>query len=240
MKKKQLDGRIALITGASSGIGRAVAMRFVEEGAHVILVSRNTAALESLDTAIQNVSGIPATLVPIDLSNFQDIDLMGGALFDRFGKLDIFIGNAGVLGALGPLSHTTSKNWDEVLSVNLTANFRLIRTLDPLLRKSTSGRVIFVTSTVGHKVREYWGAYSISKAGAEMLARIYAAEVKKTDIKVNIINPGKIRTSMRAAAYPGEDKNTVPPPNAITHEFVRLATPECQLHGQLILAKENA
>jgi len=240
VKNRALDGRIALVTGASRGIGRAVSLKLAEKGAHVILIARDVAALKELDDEIKQITGARATLIPIDMLNYKKIDQMGGILFDRFGKLDILIANAGILGSLTPIQHTKSHLWDKVLGTNLTANFRLIRTVDPLLRKSNAGRVIFVTSTVGHIARAYWGAYAVSKAGIEMLGRIYAEEVKTTNIKVNILNPGPIRTKMRAEAMPGENPDSIMLPQAITKEFIRLSAPECDLHGQLIDAQPSS
>ena len=236
---KNLDGRIALITGASRGIGRAVARRFAEEGAHLILMARTQGALEEIDDELRADFGAEVTLVPFDLKNHDDLDKVGAALYDRFGRLDILVANAGILGNLSPVGHITPKVWDEVISVNLTANWRLLRSTDPLLRASDSGRAIFVTSSVGHKPRAFWGAYAVSKAGIEMMARTYAEEVKKTSIKVNIINPGATRTGMRAAAMPGEDPETVKSPASITHEFVKLASASCDVHGEMIEAKSD-
>ena len=232
---KRLEGKIALITGASRGIGRAVALRFALEGAHLILTARTQGALEELDDEIQKINGgVPSTLVPGDITNFDMIDQMGAAVYERFGKLDILIGNAGLLGQLSPLSHIEPKKWDQVMAVNLTANWRLVRSFDALLRQSEAGRAIFVTSTVGHVARAYWGSYAISKAGLEMLANIYAEETKKSNVRVNLINPGGTRTAMRAEAMPGEDPETVKPPESITEYFVELAETSCARHGELI------
>ncbi|MDH5488715.1 MAG: SDR family NAD(P)-dependent oxidoreductase, partial [Rhodospirillaceae bacterium] len=167
-------------------------------------------------------------------TNFDMIDQMGAAVYERFGKLDILIGNAGLLGQLSPLSHIEPKKWDQVMAVNLTANWRLVRSFDALLRQSEAGRAIFVTSTVGHVARAYWGSYAISKAGLEMLANIYAEETKKSNVRVNLINPGGTRTAMRAEAMPGEDPETVKPPESITEYFVELAETSCARHGELI------
>ena len=232
---KRLEGKIALITGASRGIGRAVALRFALEGAHLILTARTQGALEELDDEIQKINGgVPSTLVPGDITNCDMIDQMGAAVFERFGKLDILVGNAGLLGQLSPLSHIEPKKWDQVMAVNLTANWRLVRSFDSLLRQSDAGRAIFVTSTVGHVARAYWGTYAISKAGLEMLANIYAEETKKSNVRVNLINPGGTRTAMRAEAMPGEDPESVKPPESITEYFVELAETSCTRHGELI------
>ncbi len=235
-QNKRLDGRIALVTGASRGIGAAVARRFAEEGAHLVLAARTTGGLEELDDEIQKITGEPATLVPLDLTDFDAIDQLGASLFDRFGKLDVLIGNAGQLGTLSPLAHTDPKTWDRVMAVNATANWRLIRSMDPLLRASDAGRAVFVTSTVARDARAYWGIYAVSKAALEMTALIYAAEVAKTNVRVNLINPGATETAMRAEAFPGEDPETLKKPESITGLFVDLAEAACTKNGELVTA----
>jgi len=235
--QKRLDGRIALITGASRGIGRAVAKRFALEGAHPILIARNQAALEELDDEIRNDCGVESTLVPFDLKDFDAIDKVGAAMFERFGKLDVMVANAGLLGVLTPVHQIDPKVWDDVMAVNLTACWRLTRSMDPLLRASDSGRAIYVTSTVGHQPRAFWGTYAISKAGLDMMARVYAEETQTTNIRVNIINPGPTRTGMRAAAMPGENPETLKTADSIAHEFVKLAESSCTRHGEMIDAQ---
>jgi len=230
----RLSGRIAVVTGASRGIGAAVARRFAKEGARLVLTARTTGALEELDDELQEITGEPATLVPMNLSDTNAIDQLGAALFERFGHIDILVGNAGVLGTLGPLHQTKPKDWDQVMSINLTANYRLIRSLDPLLRQSESGRAVFVTSSVGSAPRAYWGAYAISKAAVEMMVRTWAEELMQTNLKVNLINPGATRTSMRAQAMPGENPETLKTADQITDQFVDLATADCTLHGKII------
>lgn len=233
MADKLLDGRVALITGASKGIGRAVAKCFAEHGAQVILTARTQAALEELDDEIRAMGG-SATLVPCDLADFDTIDKIGAALYERFGKLDVLVGNAGLLGTLAPIHQIEPKEWQRLLDVNLTANWRLLRSMDPLLRASDAGRAIFVTSSVGHNPRAFWGSYAVSKAGLEMTAQIYAEETKKTNVRVNLINPGGTRTEMRADAMPGENPETVKAPEAINHFFLELASPAYQQTGQTI------
>lgn len=236
MSSGRLAGRIALVTGASRGIGRAVAVRFAQEGAHVIAFARTQGGLEELDDEIFKLTGAHATLVAEDLTKFEKIDQTGGAIFQRWGKLDILVGAAGALGQLSPMPVYTPKMWDNVMAVNLTANWRLIRSFDPLLRQSDAGRAIFVTSGVAREARMYWGPYAVSKAGLEQMVRAYAAEVAHTKLKVNLLDPGKVRTKMRAAAYPGEDANTLPTPESVTGTFVDLAAADCALNGELVNA----
>ncbi len=235
--QKRLDGRIALITGASRGIGRAVAKRFALEGAHPILIARTQAALEELDDEIRSACGVEATLVPMDLKDYAAIDKIGAALYERFGKLDVMVANAGLLGVLTPMHQIDPKVWDEVMSVNLTACWRLTRSMDPLLRASDSGRAIYVTSTVGQQPRAFWGSYAVSKAALDMMAKVYAEETQKTNIRVNILNPGPTRTGMRASAMPGEDPKTLKTADSIAHEFVKLAEKSCTRHGEMIVAQ---
>ncbi len=229
-----MAGRIALITGASRGIGAAVAKRLAAEGAQVVLVARTVGGLEEVDDAIRRAEGKPATLVPLDLREATAIERLGASLHERFGRLDILVGNAGVLGVLSPLGHIQPKDWAEVLEVNLTANWRLIRSLDPLLRASAAGRAVFVTSGAAAAPHAYWGAYSISKAALEMLVKIYAAEIATTAVRANLLDPGVVRTAMRAAAFPGEDPGTLAPPEAITDRFVELAAADCTRNGEVV------
>lgn len=233
----RLEGRIAVITGASRGIGAAIAKRYAREGAHPVLVARTTGALEELDDEIQKETGIKSTLVPMDLTKFDEIDKMGGALYERFGHIDILVGNAAILGTLGPLHHEKPKTFDQVMAINLTANWRLIRSLDPLLRQSEAGRAIFVTSSVGSIPRAYWSTYAISKAALEMMVQTYAAELNKTNIKVNLINPGATRTGMRAKAMPGEDPDKLKTPDDVAEHFVELAELSCTKSGEIINLK---
>jgi NAD(P)-dependent dehydrogenase (short-subunit alcohol dehydrogenase family) len=232
----RLEGRCALITGASRGIGAAVAKRFAAEGAHTILAARTVGGLEELDDAIRAAGGLPATLVPLDLRDVEQIDALGGAIHERFGRLDVLVGNAGLLGTLSPIGHLDPATWDEVMAVNVTANYRLIRSLDPLLRLSPAGRAIFVSSGAAHAATAYWGVYAVSKAALEMLVKTYAAEVARTNLRVNLLNPGPIRTAMRAQAFPGEDPMTLHPPEAIAGAFVALAEAACTRHGEVVSA----
>jgi NAD(P)-dependent dehydrogenase (short-subunit alcohol dehydrogenase family) len=232
-----LAGRIALVTGASRGIGRAVAKRYAQEGADLILTARTVGALEELDDEIRAISGKTSLLVPLDLKNFDAIDQLGAGLYERFGRLDVLVGNAGVLGQMSPLTHTEPKHWQEAIDVNLTANWRLIRSLDPLLRLSAAGRAIFVSSGAARGPRAYWGVYAVTKAALEMLAGIYAQENQQSNVRVNLVDPGKTRTRMRAAAYPGEDPATLPTPESITDAFVRLARADFTGNGELVKAQ---
>ncbi len=224
---KPLSGRIALVTGASRGIGRAVALELARAGAHVIALARTSGALEELDDTIKDFGG-SATLVPLDLKDGEGLDRLGPALTERWGKLDIFIGNAGLLGPLAPLGHVSPKEWDDVMAVNLTANWRLLRALDPLLRASDAGRVVLISSGAAQKCRAYWGPYSVSKAGLEALARTYAAETATTAVKTVIVNPGPLRTRMRANAMPGEDPLSLRTPEELAPEIRRFSMPDWQ------------
>jgi NAD(P)-dependent dehydrogenase (short-subunit alcohol dehydrogenase family) len=230
----RLDGRIALITGASRGIGAAVALRFAEEGAHLILTARTVGGLEEIDDIVQQHGG-SATLVPLDLKNFYEIDQMGAALQQRFGKLDILVANAATLGILSPVGHIDPVVWDDVVQLNLTSNYRLIRSLDPLLRASDAGRAVFVTSGASRGIA-YWGAYAATKAGLDALIKCYADEVENTDVRVNLLNPGATRTNMRAEAFPGEDPYGLKTPESIADLFVELAEVGCIRHGEIIQA----
>lgn len=230
---KALEGRIAVITGASRGIGRAVALRYASEGAHVILIARTIAALEEVDDEIQALGG-KATLVPMNLREFDKIDQMGQALYDRFGKIDILVGNAGFLGDLTPMSHLKVKMWNEVMDTNVTANFRLIRSMEPLLKQSDAGRAIFLSSGTTKKPRAYWAAYAVSKAALENMVQTWSMELNKTNIKANLIDPGATRTRMRAQAYPGENPDSLKSPEVLTDLFVELALPTCDKQGEVV------
>jgi NAD(P)-dependent dehydrogenase (short-subunit alcohol dehydrogenase family) len=237
MTAKRLEGRIALITGASRGIGAAVAKRFAAEGAHLILTARTVGGLEEVDDAIRAAGGGSATLVPADLMQMDQIDQMGAAIHQRFGKLDILVGNAATLGILSPVAHVKPDVWEEAFALNVTVNYRLIRSFDPLLRLSGAGRAIFVSSGAAHTAKPYWGPYSASKAALESLVRTYAGEIATTSACANIISPGAVRTSMRAQAFPGEDPQTLAQPDSITDAFVELASAECLRNGERINAQ---
>lgn len=229
---KPLDGRIALVTGCSRGIGRAAALALAEAGAHIVAVARTQGALEELDDAIRK-AGSSATLVPLDLTDFDAIDRLGQSIYERWQKLDVVVGNAGILGNLTPLGHVTPKTWTQVMDINVTANWRLLRSVDPLLRRSDAGRAIFVTSGAAQKCKAYWGPYSVSKAALDALVRTYAAETETTPIKAMLLNPGPLRTSMRKAAMPGEDETTLKTPDDLAPHFVRLASPDWDQSGKI-------
>jgi len=216
---RQLEGRVALVTGASRGLGASAALALAREGAHVIATARTEGGLSELDDAIKAAGGT-ATLVPVDIRDYDAIDRLGAAIFERWKKLDILVGNAGVLGKLTPMPHVEQKMWDEVMAVNVTANYRLIRSMDVLLRQSDAGRAVFVTSGLAHKCWAYWGPYSISKAALEAMVRTYAAEIATTNLKVNCFSPGATRTNMRAKAMPGEDPETLPHPDEVAAQMV--------------------
>jgi NAD(P)-dependent dehydrogenase (short-subunit alcohol dehydrogenase family) len=231
--------RVALVTGASRGIGRAAARALAAAGVHVIALARTQGALEELDDevrALRPAEESPVTLVPADLRDFAAIDRLGRAIYDRWGRLDAFVGNAGMLGPISPLHHVEPKRWDDTIALNVTANWRLIRSLDPLLRASPSGRVVFVTSGVAHRAdfRAYWGPYAVSKAGLDALARTYAAETVNTSkVRVMLVNPGRLRTAMRAEAMPGEDPLTLRTPDELAPKIVEICSPLWTETGKL-------
>ena len=232
--EKTLEGRLALVTGASRGIGRAAAIALARAGAHVICVARTTGGLEETDDEIQKAGGT-ATLVPLNLRDFDAIDRLGASIFERWGRLDALFANAGVLGMLTPLAHLEPKTFTEVMEVNVTANWRLIRSLDPLLRLSDAGRALFVTSGAARKSTPFWGAYAVSKAALEMMALTYAAECAASNqIKVNLINPGPMRTLMRQKAMPGEDPAYLVKPEEMAYRVVEMLSPAYNRNETLI------
>lgn len=229
----RLADRIALVTGASRGIGRAVALELAREGAHVVAVARTTGALEELDNEIRSIGGT-ATLVPLDLKDGAAFPRLAGALAERWKKLDILIGNAGVLGTLTPVTNINPKHWIEALDVNVNANLRLIQFLDPLLKASDAGRAVFVTSGAAQNTRAYWGIYSATKAALDALIKTYAAECATTKVRVNLFSPGPVRTAMRAKAMPGEDPQTLPAPEDVAPAIVALALPTETRNGEIV------
>ena len=230
-----LQNRLALVTGASRGIGRAVARELARRGAHVIALARTQGALEELDDEI-SAEGGHATLVPCDVTDFDALDRLGATIYERWKKLDILVGNAGQLGPLSPIGHYDPPVWDKTFAVNVTANYRLIRALDPLLRASDAGRVAFITSGAAHRAdpRPYWGLYGATKAAVDALARSYAAEtVNTSNVRVTLVNPGPLRTRMRAAAMPGEDPNTLKTPEDIAPKIADVCMPGWSETGKL-------
>jgi NAD(P)-dependent dehydrogenase (short-subunit alcohol dehydrogenase family) len=229
---KRLESRVAVVTGASRGLGRAIALALSREGAHIIATARTQGGLEELDDEIRSAGGT-ATLVPADIKDFAAIDRLGAAIFERWKKLDILVGNAGVLGKLSPLGHVDPKVFEDVMAVNVTANWRLIRSLDPLLRASDAGRAVFVTSGAAQKPLPYWGPYSISKAALDAMVRTYAAECETTNIRANCFSPGPTRTRMRAQAMPGEDPETLPTADTVVTQLVPMCLPTYTANGTI-------
>ncbi len=227
---KQLENRVAVVTGASRGLGRAIALALAKEGAHIIALARTQGGLEELDDEIKALGG-SATLAPSDIKDYAAIDRLGAAIFERWKKLDVLIGNAGILGKLSPLGHADPKVFDDVMAVNVTANWRLIRSLDPLLRASDAGRAVFITSGVAQNPMSYWGPYSISKAALEAMVRTYAAENSSTPVRANCFSPGATRTRMRAQAMPGEDPETLPTAEEVAAQLVPLCLPSFTDNG---------
>ncbi len=234
--EKVLEGRVALVTGASRGIGKAAALALSNAGAHVVLVARTVGGLEEADDEIQKAGG-SATLVPLDVRDFVALDRLGASLYERWGRLDAFLGNAGALGAITPLSHLEPKVFQELIDVNVTANWRMIRSFDPLLRMSSAGRALFVTSGAARNHTPFWGGYAMAKAALESLALTYAAECEGTNVKVNLLSPGPLRTAMRARAMPGEDPQTLAPPEAVAPLIVDLLLPSNEKNGQTVSFK---
>ena len=230
----RLSGRIAVITGASRGIGRAVAKAYAAEGAQCILVARTIGGLEELDDEITGAGGLKPVLTPLDITQFDALDAMGQALHERFGKLDILVGNAGLLGQISPVGHIKPSDWEKTFAVNVTANFRLIRSLDPLLRQSDAGRAILVTSGDARSGKALWSLYGATKAALEAMVMSYAAENQKFGLKANLLSPGPIRTAMRAKAYPGEDPEPLPTPEELAPLFIELALPSCEKTGEIV------
>jgi NAD(P)-dependent dehydrogenase (short-subunit alcohol dehydrogenase family) len=229
---ESLSGRIALVTGASRGIGAAASLALAKQGAHVVAAARTVGGLEELDDQIRAVGGT-ATLVPLDMKDTPGIERLALALKERHGRLDILLGNAGVLPVPSPLEHIEPKRWDEALAINVTANLQLIRAFDPLLKLSDAGRAVFVTSGIATMARAYFGAYAVSKAALDILVRTYATEVASSNVRVNLFSPGQTRTGMMAVAFPGVDPQTLPTPEKVAETIVPLCSPSCTENGKL-------
>ena len=232
MMTKSLTGRIALVTGASRGIGFATARALAREGAQIVAVARTQGGLEELDDEIRKDGG-STTLVPLSLTDFDGIARLGAALHERHGKIDILVGNAGVAGPSSPLGHIDMKPWSDVIAVNLSANFQLIRCMEPLLKQSDAGRAVFITSGAASKASGYLGPYAASKAALETLARVWANETASTSLRVNLFNPGPIRTRMRATVFPGEDPMTLDTPEQAAESIVPMCLPSWGETGKL-------
>ena len=235
----RLQGRIALVTGASRGLGAAVARAFGAEGAQLVLVARTTGGLEDVDDEVRNAGGRRPVLVPLDVADGDGIDRLGGALHERFGRLDILVGNAAVLAGLTPAHHMAPLEWQQALDVNLTANWRLIRSMDPLLRQSAAGRAMFVTSGVTALNPPYWAAYAATKAALEALVTCWAGELARSRVRANLIDPGVLRTAMRARAFPGEDPASLPGPESVVETFIAMALPSWTANGRRITAQRD-
>ena len=238
MTSLDLSGRVALVTGASRGIGYFIARELAAAGAHVLAVARTVGGLEELDDEIKAAGG-GATLVPLDLTDMPGIDRIGAAIHDRWGKLDILVANAGVLGTISPLGHVEAKVFEKVMAINVTATWRLIRSVDPLLRLSDAGRAIIVSSAAAHSARAYWGPYAASKAAVEAMARSWADEARNTPLRINSVNPGATRTAMRALAMPGENPDTLPHPSEVARRIVPLASPALAETGMIFDVPQN-
>ncbi|HEX4297564.1 MAG TPA: SDR family NAD(P)-dependent oxidoreductase [Devosia sp.] len=228
-----LDGKIVLVTGASRGIGYQAALEAARRGAHVVAVARTVGGLEDLDDAIKTAGG-SATLVPLDLRDGDGIDRLGQSIFERWGRLDGLVGNAGVLGVLTPLAHLEPKEFEQTFAVNVTANYRLIRSLDLPLRQAPAGRAVFLTSGAARGPAAYWGLYAATKAALETLVRSYAAELEITTAKVNIFNPGRLRTAMHAKAFPGIDPAEIEPPAVVAPALIDMLEPAYDKSGQYV------
>lgn len=229
---KPLSDCIALVTGASRGIGAELALQLAEAGAHIVAVARTVGGLEELDDRIKAVGG-SATLVPVDMKDMDGIARLALALHERYGRLDVMVGNAGTLGSLSPLGHVEPKDWDNLMAVNLTANWQLIRTMDPLLKAAPAGRAVFISSALSWLGRAYTGPYAASKAALNALVQVYAAETATTNVKVNAFTPGPTRTRMYASGWPGVDADTLTPPETIAKAIVPLCLPTCTESGKV-------
>ncbi len=233
-----LTGKIALVTGASRGIGYFTALELAKAGAHVIACARTVGGLEDLDDAIKAVGG-SATLVPFDLADMDAIDRLGGSIFERWGKLDILVANAGVLGVISPIGHVEAKTFEKVMNINVNATWRLIRSVDPLLTRAEAGRAVILSSAAAHKCRPFWGPYSASKAAVEALARTWAGESQSTPLRITSVDPGATRTAMRAQAVPGEDPASLPHPSEVAKAILPLTGPDVTETGKLFIVREN-
>ncbi|WP_034987596.1 SDR family NAD(P)-dependent oxidoreductase [Bartonella florencae] len=233
-----LVGRVALVTGASRGIGYHLALELAARGAHIIALARTVSGLTELDNQIRK-KGAHATLVPLDLHHMDNIDTLAVSIAKRWQKLDIMVANAGILGTLSPIAHTENTVFEDVFQINLFSQWRLMKAVEPLLRKSDAGRAILLSSSVAHIARTFWGPYAASKAALEIIARCWAEELKQTPIKINCVDPGATRTAMRAQAMPGEDPQTLPAPQEVAAKIVHLSSPDLKETGKLFNVRKN-
>lgn len=229
----ELDGKVVLVTGASRGLGYQAALEAARRGAHVIAIARTVGGLEDLDDDIKKLGGA-TTLVPLDLRDYEAIDRLGLSIFQRWGKLDGLVANAAILGTITPLAHLDPKDFEQAFGLNVTSNYRLIRSLDPLLRQSEAGRAVFLSSGVIRGVRPFWGLYSATKAALEVMVRSYADELSVSNARANIFDPGRMRTQMRAKAYPGEDPETQPHPSVAAPALIDMIAPSYGNNGQRV------
>ena len=232
-----LRNKIVLITGASRGIGRAVALAVSKAGADLIITGRTIGALEELDDDIKAAGG-KATIVELDMQDYEAMPRLAAAINGRWGRLDGFVANAATLGSLTPLSHLDNSVWNDTIAVNLTAQWHLIKAMEPLLLAASAGRAVLVSSGVALGIKPFWGPYAISKAGLEAMGRVWAGETEQTNLRINILNPGGTATKMRASAFPGEDAGTLPQPADIAPAFLTLLDPACNDHGQRFDARD--
>lgn len=239
MSPIDLKGRIALVTGASRGIGYFTALELARAGAQVIACARTVGGLEELDDAVKAEGGLPVTLVPFDLSDMDAIDRLGAAIHERWGRLDILVANAGVLGTISPIGHVEAKVFEKVMAINVTATWRLIRTVEPLMVQSDAGRALILSSSAAHKCKPFWGPYSVSKAAVEALARTWAGETQRLPLRILSVDPGGTRTAMRAQAMPGEDPETVPHPSEVARALLPLVGPDQTETGKLFIVREK-
>ncbi|TCM57714.1 NAD(P)-dependent dehydrogenase (short-subunit alcohol dehydrogenase family) [Rhizobium sp. PP-F2F-G48] len=239
MNAIDLKGRIALVTGASRGIGYFTALELARAGAQVIACARTVGGLEELDDAVKAAGGLPVTLVPFDLADMEAIDRLGAAIHERWGRLDILVANAGILGTISPIGHVEAKVFEKVMTINVTATWRLIRTVEPLLVRSEAGRALILSSSAAHKCKPFWGPYSASKAAVEALARTWAGETQRLPLRILSVDPGGTRTAMRALAMPGEDPESVPHPSAVAKALLPLVGPEQRETGKLFQVRED-
>lgn len=233
-----LNGKLAVVTGASRGIGYHAAIALAKAGAHVIAIARTVGGLEELDDAIQAEGG-SATLVPLDLTDFDAVDRLGASIHERWGKLDILVGNAGMLGGLSPIEHFEPKTFDQVFALNVTANWRIMRSFSPLLRQAADPRVVFLTSSTADGPRAFWGLYAASHSALQTLVTTWATETQKTKMRINLLDPGPVRTALRAQAMPGEDTNMIAEPEEVCDAILALCDPEVMENGKIYLRTEG-